>query len=287
MAKISVIMPVYNSEKYLEIALDSIVNQNLEDIEIICINDGSRDSSLKILQEFANKDSRIVIVNKENEGQSVARNIGVNMAQGEFLGFVDSDDWVDLDYFEKLYKAAKKYNCDVASAGFKKCRKRRQSIKKRYEAELVCTTTNDKIRLDNLPNDNYIWNKIYRREAWINNNFEFQAGRYYEDIALVIKLLHKLGKMITVPDVYYNYRENPDSTVKQRSRKHINDYNWSIKELTKYAEDNDIFLDFGKQIQKKEYIKMFGFTLMKIYYYENLVRYNLFGFLPICKKVIV
>lgn len=103
MAKISIIVPVYNTEKFLEKCLNSLINQTLKDIEIICINDGSTDKSLQILEKFANKDKRIQIINQTNSGLSVARNIGIKKAKGEYIGFVDSDDWVDLNFFEQLY----------------------------------------------------------------------------------------------------------------------------------------------------------------------------------------
>ncbi len=107
MTKVSIIVPVYNTEKYLRKCLISLVNQTLHDIEIICVNDGSTDNSLAVLNEFAKKDARIKVIDKENEGQSAARNLAIQQAQGEFLGFVDSDDWVDLKYFEELYNTAK------------------------------------------------------------------------------------------------------------------------------------------------------------------------------------
>lgn len=287
MAKVSIIIPVYNVEQYLERCLNSIVNQTLKDIEIICVNDGSKDSSLLILEDFASRDNRIKIVNKENEGQSVARNIGVEMATGEYLGFVDSDDWVDSDYYEKLYNSAKKYNCDIACAGYKRARGKRCSIRKAYEAELICTTTNDKVRMDNLPGDNYIWNKIYRKEAWEKAGFNFEKGRYFEDVALLIKILHQLGKMILVPDTYYNYRVNPDSTVAQKTPKRARDLAWAQRELIKYADENNINLDLNKILLKRGYFKIFNFTWLKAYYYDSLVVYKLFGFLPVGKKVIV
>ena len=102
MPKISVIVPVYNVEKYLARCLDSIINQTLADIEIICINDGSTDNSLEILNDYAKKDSRIKIIDQTNAGLSCARNAGMQIAQGEYIGFVDSDDWIDLDFYEKL-----------------------------------------------------------------------------------------------------------------------------------------------------------------------------------------
>ena len=102
MVKISVIVPVFNVEKYLKFCLDSLTNQTIQDLEFICINDGSTDSSPDILEQFAKKDSRIKIFNQQNSGLSATRNRGVELATGEFLAFCDSDDWVDLDFYEKL-----------------------------------------------------------------------------------------------------------------------------------------------------------------------------------------
>ena len=115
--KFSIITPVFNTESYLEQCLESILNQTYKNFEIICINDASTDNSLSILKDYAKNDSRIRIINKENGGISAARNSGINAAMGDFLSFIDSDDWIDLDFFEKLYLAAKKYSADIAAAG--------------------------------------------------------------------------------------------------------------------------------------------------------------------------
>ena len=98
MNKVSIIVPVYNIEKYLAKCLDSLINQTLEDIEIICVNDGSTDNSAEILNEYAQKDCRIKIINQDNAGLSAARNTGINAANGEYIGYVDSDDWIDLNF---------------------------------------------------------------------------------------------------------------------------------------------------------------------------------------------
>ncbi|MBR6411952.1 MAG: glycosyltransferase [Alphaproteobacteria bacterium] len=111
---ISIIIPVYNVEKYLPKCLDSLIHQTLQEIEIICINDGSRDRSLEILKEYAAKDNRIKIINQKNSGVGLARNVGIEKATGEYIGFIDSDDYVSDDYYEKLYKAALKNNSDIA-----------------------------------------------------------------------------------------------------------------------------------------------------------------------------
>ena len=114
MTAVSVIVPVYNTEGFLQKCLDSLTNQTLEDIEIICVNDGSTDNSLKILEDNAIRDDRIKIINQKNKKQGAARNAGMKIATGEYIGFVDSDDWIDLDFYEKLYNAATRHNFDIA-----------------------------------------------------------------------------------------------------------------------------------------------------------------------------
>ena len=110
MIKVSVIIPVFNTEKYISKCLSSLVNQTLDDIEIICVNDGSTDNSLEIIEKIANNDARIKIINQEHKKQGAARNAGLKIAEGEYIGFVDSDDWIDLNYYEMLYNTAKKYD---------------------------------------------------------------------------------------------------------------------------------------------------------------------------------
>ena len=286
MTKVSIIVPVYNVEKYLERCLDSLINQTLTNIEIVCINDGSTDNSGKILDDYAAKDKRIIVINKKNEGQSIARNIGIEKAKGEYLGFVDSDDWVDLDYFEKLYNTAFLHNCEMACAGLKRYKKNKMHTKKKFQSENIYNTIDEKIKADNLPNDNYFVNKIYKREAWIKNCIEFSPGHFYEDLALMLKVLHLMGTMVTVPNTYYLYRMNSNSTTAAISSKHSKDYKWAIKQLLSYAEENNINLDTSKILQKKIYIKIFNIRVMKIYYYENYIIYKLFGFIPFIQKII-
>ncbi len=114
--KVSIIIPVYNVEKYLEKCIESVLIQSLREIEVFIIDDGSSDASWKIIQRFAKMDKRIVAIKQQNAGAAVARNQGLTRAKGEYIGFVDSDDYVDVDYFEKLYKSAKKHKADIARA---------------------------------------------------------------------------------------------------------------------------------------------------------------------------
>lgn len=149
--------------------LESLVNQTLKEIEIICINDDSTDNSQNILQEYARKDRRIIIINKENEGQSVARNIGMKTAQGKYLGFVDSNDWVDLNFFEKLYNSAEKYNADIAAAGIARVHKFYKNPYINYKKEILLSDFKEKLDICNVPDRSYITNKIYKNEALKKN----------------------------------------------------------------------------------------------------------------------
>ena len=283
--KVSVIVPIYNVEKYLEKCLKSIINQTLKDIEINCINDGSKDKSGEILEKFKHLDSRLITIHKNNEGLSIARNVGIEIAKGEYLSFVDSDDWLDFDYLEKLYFAAKKHNCDIACAGFKRCKNWRKSIRKSFKQETILTEINEKIKADNLPEDNYVWNKIYKRKIWLQNNLEFAPHRYFEDIALTVKILYSMGNMVTVPNTYYNYRKNPVSVTATITKKHKDDYNWAKANMLNFVKENNIKMPRRKSFYKKEYIKMFNFTIIKIYHYEDVVKYQLLGFIPFIKKI--
>ena len=118
MKKISVIVPVYNAEEFLPQCLDSILAQTLTELEIICIDDGSPDNSGKILDDYAKKDNRIIVIHQNNGGVSLARNTGIKNAAGKYIGFVDPDDWIDKDFYQNLYQAAEDYQADIVGTGF-------------------------------------------------------------------------------------------------------------------------------------------------------------------------
>lgn len=281
MIKVSVIIPVFNVEKYLNQCLDSVCAQTLKDIEIICINDGSTDNSYNLLCEYAKLDSRIIIVNQNNKGVSSARNAGVKLAKGEFLCFIDSDDYVDSDYLEKLYQSAVTNNCEIACSGFIKVSGIRKSVKKEISKVAVLKNISEKIEIEQIPKHNYIWNKIFLRQSFINNNFKFAECRFFEDIEIVIKILNTMGDMVTVPDVYYYYRKNPDSIVHRQNIKKKQDYYWAISEFQKYINENNIEIENNSFLGKRYIIKFWGFTILKIYQKEFKICIKLFGFVPI------
>lgn len=275
MPAISVIVPVYNTQKFLEKCLESIINQTFKDIEIICINDGSTDNSMSILNDYSEKDSRIKIINQKNAGLSCARNTGINNAKGEYIGFVDSDDWIDLDFFEKLYNAAKNYDADIASAGIKRVRSYKWKYNLKIKEEEVTENTDRKFVLCDVPEKCYVWNKIYRLEKIKQFSLYFEAGIYFEDRCFTCEALSKLKRLVVVPDTYYNYWTNPNSIVKSKSTKKTQDAKYTNEKMMKILKLNNINLEhYAEKIKK---IKFLGLTILKIKIFKHKKQYILFN----------
>ena len=198
---LSIIIPVYNSEKYLEECLISVVNQSLKDFEIICINDGSTDNSLKILEKFAEQDSRIRIINQQNQGQGYARNAGLEAAAGDYVGFIDSDDYISPDFYEKLYK----YKDDIVL-----------STKRKYLIDGKLKTKDFKAKDKNsliMKNCN-IYNKIYSKEFLLNNNIKFYGKTNpAEDNYFSVKAILKAESIKIINGGTYFYRVVEGSTI--------------------------------------------------------------------------
>lgn len=220
--KVSVIVPVYNVEKYLSKCIESIINQTLKDIEIILVNDGSTDNSGKIIDRYAVKDKRIKVIHKKNEGQGSARNAGIDIATGEYVGFVDSDDWIDSDMYENLYIKAKEEALDVAVCGRKVW----------SENNVITYKINMKNEiLNDLQNDlpdyivNYLLytytvstcNKIYKSKMLKNNNIRFDNVKNVgsEDALFNIYVSLNINKIASVSDTYYNGIERNGSTTRK------------------------------------------------------------------------
>lgn len=192
---VSVIVPVYNVEKFLCRCLSSIINQSLKNIEIICINDGSTDKSAKILKEFGHKDERIIVINQKNQGISATRNNGIKMAQGEFISFIDSDDWIDTNFLEKLYNAAKENHCDIACGGIIRLHKFNKKIFLKHDKQIISENLQEKLELCDVPDKSYVWNKIYKASELKRTDLKFNVGMIYEDVIFTPQVLFKLKKI--------------------------------------------------------------------------------------------
>lgn len=282
--KVSIIIPVYNVEQYISQCLDSLINQTLQEIEIICINDGSKDNSLNILKDYADKDSRIKIINKKNEGLSCARNDGLKAASGEYIGYVDSDDWVAEDFYEKLFIAAKKYNADIAAGNIVRCGKLVRKYRIKYEKEELLTDGLEKLKAAQIPKYNYVWNKIYKRESLLKLDIPFPAGKVYEDIRWSIKVIYYLENLVTVPESNYYYRKNQNSivSVTKKSEKNMKDGDEAVDIMVQFAQEHNLTEILKNHKLKRKKIKFCGLKIMEITaYYPNTKVYKLFGFIPV------
>lgn len=289
MVKVSVIVPLFNTEKYVARCISSLVKQTLSDIEIIVVNDGSTDNSMTIVNKYAENDSRIKIINQSNQKQGAARNNGLRIAEGEYIGFVDSDDWVDEDYFEKLYEAAKQYESDIALAT--NVRIGGGKTKKRLNIENVefVTVLQDKFDICKQPKNPCPTNKIYRAALLRDNNILFPEKVYCEDKLFTAQAVYYANGVVTVPDINYYYYRNPNSTVNirkiQHSKKLITDKNNANREVlnflkTKIKEDGAIIRDKDFWAIKKEIVILYV-TIFQTKESFNTQKNLLFGLIPI------
>ena len=184
MVKVSVIVPVYNIEDYLDKCLDSLVNQTLKDIEIIVVNDGTPDNSQEIIDKYAEKYKNIKSFIKENGGLSDTRNFGIKQATGEYIAFVDGDDYVSYDMYELMYNKAKSGNFDVVVCDLNYVYSETEI--KEVSSKIETDTTNIKQAFINIYPS--AWNKIYKNKLF-NNNIEFKKGVWFEDVEFLYKML--------------------------------------------------------------------------------------------------
>lgn len=226
--KVSIIVPIYNVEKYLVRCLDSLVNQTFNDIEIILVNDGSTDNSSKIIETYQEKYRIIKIINKENGGLSSARNAGMKKASGEFLLFIDSDDYIELNMVEMLYFAATTSNSEMAICKFSYVysdsnNKEINTAEDYYKYKYVNNNQLIRLFLLNIVSG-HAWNKLVKRELFITNNIEFPNGKYYEDAPTMMKLFSVVNKCTLLNDSLYNYLQREDSIIKSTDIKKVKDH---------------------------------------------------------------
>ena len=207
--KISIIIPVYNVEQYLRQCLDSIMNQTMGETQIICVNDGSPDDSRAILQEYADRDARIEIIDKPNGGISSARNAAYPLIRGTYTLFVDSDDWIAPELCEKTYRKAEETGATVVFFfDHRRSEKMVQSI-----AHNDRTTLKEKLPLLDFP---AAWNKLWRTDFLLDNKLYFPEGLSFEDNLVNWQAVTKAKKIAIVPERLYYYRRNPGSTMQTR-----------------------------------------------------------------------
>lgn len=204
---ISVIVPVYNVEPYLEKCLDSIIGQTYKDLEILVIDDGSTDRSGEICDNYAQKDKRIKVFHTENQGLSTARNLGLDHAKGEYIGFVDSDDWIEPDMYACLLKNAEQTSADIAECGVFLEYQNKTEERKKQKAELTGEKAVQALLLGKL--NEGVWNKLWKRQCF--DTIRFPQGRVFEDVATTYIVFSSADHVIAIPESKYHYLKRKDS----------------------------------------------------------------------------
>ncbi len=232
---ISIIIPVYNIEKYLSRCIESVLDQTYQNLEAIFVNDGSTDNSLKILEEYQKKDKRIKIINKENAGSGAARNDGIEQSKGEYLAFLDSDDWYEKDFLERLYKNLKENNSEIAMCNPKMVynNKERNKNINTYQFESIdLNKTPEKILgILGMP---VVWNKLYKRELIIKNAIRFPNYSFSEDVEFLYKTFLYVNKVSKVEGYLYNYYQREDSATKKIKKESIEQVYQVLRNIENY-----------------------------------------------------
>lgn len=215
--EISIIVPIYNTENYLKRCIDSILNQSFTDFELILVNDGSIDNSGIIIDEYKSKDKRIKVIHKENGGQGSARNMGLDIAKGNYIGFVDSDDWIHRDMYKYMHKYIKNMNVDIVQVG--------HNIVKEYEEDVRYNLDKIKVKVINDIIYNFAdcnWfeilpfifpvNKLYKKKIW--KHIRFPEGKFAEDLRVIYRIYSNVYSINVINFKFYNYYMSPNSSTR-------------------------------------------------------------------------
>ena len=263
MIKVSIIIPIYNVEKYLRRCLDSIVNQTLKDIECLLINDGSPDQSQKIIDEYVSKYPQLFkSYIKENGGLSDARNFGLNYVTGEYIAFVDSDDWIEPTMYEKMYQTAINQSADLVVCDF--LMEWELTGVSNYIQGLRCDSNDVSKNL--LISPPSAWNKLYKAELFLKTNIRYPIGLWYEDLATTAKLIPFCENISYVDEAFVHYIQREGSIMSTINEKMLDIYK-AIESIEEYYKKNEIYEKYKQEI---EYL-----------YIENLILYGTMRFLQL------
>ena len=259
MPNVSIIVPIYNVEGYIEKCLESLVNQTLQDIEIILVNDGSTDNSALIAKRFLeNYPEKIVYLEKENGGLSDARNYGIPYAKGEYIAFLDSDDYVEKNMYEEMYNLAKKQNSDMVQCNFyweypEKDKKKIADLKEyKGKKEML-----EETRVE-------AWNKLIRREILVENpEIRFPKGLRYEDMEFTYKLIPYIEKVdiLNKPFIHYIQRQNSISNTQNEKTKEIFEV---LENVIEFYKQNKLYEEYKDEIEYIYVRTVFCSSLLRI-----------------------
>ena len=241
--KISIIIPVYNGEKYLARCWLSLKNQTFKDWQAIFVDDGSVDKTARILDKYLAKDKRVVVIHKKNMGVSAARNDGIKKAKGDYIHFMDVDDEIDADYYEKMIKFAN--NIDIVCSGFVSNSKYSSNLM--YEKQRVLKTLFGKLFWSQALIKSFVWRYLFKTDFLRKNKLRFDTALIsQEDAVFVLNALAVSGELVIVPNTNYHYLFNSDSALNKKTKEHREklkkQYKIGKAFRKQYAKNNNVML---------------------------------------------
>lgn len=267
--KISVIVPLYNAEKYLRDCIESILSQTFTDFECMLIDDGSKDNSLNICFEYAAKDNRIKVIQNEHKGVSYARNTGLKMAKGEYISFVDSDDEISDSMFETMVNHMDNNDYDIVQCGYDYIMEdEKKSLPYTIESELEIVSGKDMLKKFGLEYSEIyfvLWNKLYKRSLF--KNIEFPLGKLHEDEFVTYKIYYKTKRAVLLKDCMYSYYKRLGSITNT----------YSVNRLESFIEYNKLRINYFKKKDREIFNSMlyvFYITLFQNYEMCNKARFS-------------
>lgn len=246
MSKVSVIVPVYNTREYLPKCLDSLVNQTLQDLEIVVIDDGSTDDSLEILKDYQTRyPDKIKLIEKENGGQGAARNLGIRECTGDYIGFVDSDDYVHIEMYESMWKVAVEKNLDLVECRYQYLREETGEKLKNYGNVRMYQGQKDMF-IDPLVSP---WNKLVRADILKNIEQVFPEGLIYEDTAFFIKMIPYIERSCLVDREFVYHMLRGDSTMSINKSKRVGDIFPVLRDILDYYESQHLTQKYKSELE--------------------------------------
>lgn len=271
---LSIIVPVYNSELYMRKCFDSILDQTLNEFELILVNDGSTDSSGDICDEYKTKDNRVKVIHSKNQGHGGARNLALDIAKGEYIGWVDADDWIEADMFEALYESAKKYEADIVESGYIEHTGDRERSTINIDQPLI---GEQKVALTEFFSARMspgLWNKLYRRD--LIGNTRFPAGRIHVDFYFNVLMVLKPLKYVRVPVANYHYIVRDSNITNSFSHQKIREAIYLYEYTSSLASDNSIER-FARVLLKKDAINRLMVRYRQITANASLTKQNVYN----------
>lgn len=263
MYNVSVIVPVYNVEKYLFKCLDSLVNQTLKEIEIIVVNDGTKDNSQKIIDLFTEKYSNVKGYIKNNGGLADARNFGIRYATGEYIGFIDSDDYIEPEMYEMMYNKARECNSDLVVCDLEYVWE--NSERSPLFMPGIKSYKDFDVRRCIFMSPLFAWNKIYKKSFFLDSNLEYSVGKWYEDIPVTVPLFALANNIGYVDEVFIHYLQRKSSIMGSEYDPRMYDIFSQMIFIYNYYKKNNYLDEYHEEI---EYL-----------FIEHLMLYGAFRFL--------